>query len=179
MCGQYERSATGAVAASGQVVSTGPGSPADVRQAVRRALAGRSGDRARDHDDAVGDALLVASELVTNAILHGGGVTAFEVTPTEREVHLSVSDRSDQLPVPVRRIDGTGRLRAGGHGWMIVCTLASDVVISNLRSGGKRITAVVPLSPGARGWTGGTGGVGCPHGTGRFAVQEGVQEGVQ
>ncbi|MGW7612466.1 ATP-binding protein [Streptomyces sp. NPDC054766] len=149
MCGQDKRSATGAVAVSRQVVSTGPGSPADVRQAVRHALAGRSGSRTRDDDDSVGDALLVASELVTNAMLHGGGVTAFEVTPTEREVHVSVSDRSDQLPVPARQIDDAGRLRVGGHGWMIVCTLASDVVISNLRTGGKRITAVVPLSTGA------------------------------
>jgi anti-sigma regulatory factor (Ser/Thr protein kinase) len=149
-CGQDKRSATGTVAVSPQVVSTGPGSPADVRQAVRRALAGRPGGRTRDDDEAVGDALLVASELVTNAMLHGGGVTAFEVTPTERAVRLSVSDRSDQLPVSVRQIDDAGRMRVGGHGWMIVCTLASDVVISNLRAGGKRITAVVPLSAGAR-----------------------------
>jgi anti-sigma regulatory factor (Ser/Thr protein kinase) len=132
------------------VASAGPGSPADVRQAVRRALAGRSGGPTRDDDEGVGDALLVASELVTNAMLHGGGVTAFEVTPTERAVRLSVSDRSDQLPVSVRQIDDAGRMRVGGHGWMIVCTLASDVVISNLRAGGKRITAVVPLSAGAR-----------------------------
>jgi hypothetical protein len=33
---------------------------------------------------------------------------------------------------------------------MIVRTLAGDVVISNLRAGGKRITAVVPLAPGTR-----------------------------
>ncbi|WP_406369249.1 ATP-binding protein [Streptomyces sp. NBC_00647] len=151
MCGQDQRSATGTVAVSRQVVSTGPGSPADIRQAVRYALAGRSGGHTRDADAAVGDALLVASELVTNAMLHGGGVTAFEVTPTEREVHLSVSDRSDRLPVPVRRVDDAGRLRVGGHGWMIVCTLASDVVISNLRAGGKRITAVVPLPTSTRG----------------------------
>lgn len=112
---------------------------------------GAVGGHTRDADAAVGDALLVASELVTNAMLHGGGVTAFEVTPTEREVHLSVSDRSDRLPVPVRRVDDAGRLRVGGHGWMIVCTLASDVVISNLRAGGKRITAVVPLPTSTRG----------------------------
>ncbi|MET9903349.1 ATP-binding protein [Streptomyces sp. NPDC006446] len=151
MCGQDQRSATGTVAVSRQVVSTGPGTPADIREAVRHALAGRSGGRTRDEDGAVGDVLLVASELVTNAMLHGGGVTAFEVTPTEREVHLSVSDRSDRLPVPVRRFDDAGRLRVGGHGWMIVCTLASDVAISNLRAGGKRITAVVPLSTSSRG----------------------------
>ncbi|MEW2162839.1 ATP-binding protein [Streptomyces sp. NPDC007084] len=128
-------------------IQAGPDSPAEARQAVRRALATRSADGSRIDEHALGDALLVASELVSNAMLHGGGVTAFEVTPTEREVRLSVSDRSDQQPAAAGRFDDTGRMRVGGHGWMIVCTLARDVAVSPLRSGGKRITAVVPLAP--------------------------------
>ncbi|MEU9209709.1 ATP-binding protein [Streptomyces sp. NPDC048415] len=131
-----------------QMCSPGPSSPVEVRQAVRRALEGRARGRdTADDDEAVSDALLVASELTTNAMLHGGGVTDFEVTPTDGEVRLSVSDRSDDLPVETPRTDDIGRIRVGGNGWMIVCRLASDIVISKLRAGGKRITAVVPLSP--------------------------------
>ncbi|MFD5818571.1 ATP-binding protein [Streptomyces sp. NPDC127038] len=150
MCRQGHRSAVDTVADADHAVPTGPGSPADVRQAVRRALAGRSGGLTRDAEDAAGDVLLVASELVTNAMLHGGGVTGFDVTRTERAVRLSVSDRSDRLPVAVDQFDEVGRMRVGGRGWMIVCTLASDVVVSRLRAGGKRITAEVPLLPGPR-----------------------------
>ncbi|MFJ8005247.1 ATP-binding protein [Streptomyces fagopyri] len=130
--------------------SAGPRSPAEVREAVREALdnARRSrGPGATPDATAVGDVLLVASELTTNAMLHGGGVTAFEVIPGEREVRLSVSDRSEEVPRPVRDADGPGSVRIGGHGWPIICLLARDIMISYLRAGGKRITAVVPLSP--------------------------------
>ncbi|MFJ7969622.1 ATP-binding protein [Streptomyces sp. NPDC096324] len=150
MCRQVQRSATYTVAGTRQVVSTAPGSPADVRQAVRYALAGRPGGLTRHDEDAMGDVLLVASELVTNAMLHGGGVTGFEVIPIERAVRLSVSDRSDQPPVAGDQFDDVGRMRVGGRGWMIVCALATDVVVANLRTGGKRITAEVPLSVGRR-----------------------------
>jgi anti-sigma regulatory factor (Ser/Thr protein kinase) len=57
-----------------------------------------------------------------------------------------VSDRSDALPVTVPRTDPHGRMRHGGHGWPIVCRLARDVRVYGLPSGGKRITAVVPVS---------------------------------
>ncbi|MFC9843252.1 ATP-binding protein [Streptomyces sp. NPDC060223] len=126
---------------------SGPRSPAEARQAVRRAIEGRfRGSGTTDDEDAVSDALLVASELTTNAIRHGGGVTDFQVTLAGREVLLSVSDRSEQLPLVVRGGDELEDLRVGGHGWPIVCRLARDVVVSDLHAGGKRITAVVPLS---------------------------------
>ncbi|MFE9763106.1 ATP-binding protein [Streptomyces sp. NPDC005808] len=125
---------------------SGPRSPAEARQAVRRALEGRFRSGTADDEDAVSDALLVASELTTNAIRHGGGVTDFQVTLAGREVFLSVSDRSEQLPLVVRGGDEAVDLRVGGHGWPIVCRLARDVVVSDLGTGGKRITAVVPLA---------------------------------
>lgn len=127
----------------------GPRSPAEAREAVRHALeedVRRSGGR-DSTGDAVGDALLVASELTTNAMLHGGGVTEFEVMLVDREVRLSVSDHSRELPTPAQHPDEPGLMRIGGHGWPIVCRLARDITIAELRAGGKRITAVVPLSP--------------------------------
>jgi len=43
-------------------------------------------------------------------------------------------------------VDPRGRRRIGGLGWPIVCRLARDVRVTGLPSGGKCITAVVPLS---------------------------------
>ncbi|MGC5561314.1 ATP-binding protein [Streptomyces sp. FR-108] len=129
---------------------SGPRTPAEVREEVRHALAeARRSPLLREAlggDDIIGDALLVATELTSNAMLHGGGVTAFEVTLDAKEVRLSVSDRSPDHPRPARHTDERGVMRPGGHGWPIVCRLASDITISEPRTGGKRITAVVPLT---------------------------------
>jgi anti-sigma regulatory factor (Ser/Thr protein kinase) len=96
--------------------------------------------------EALADVLLVASELTTNAMLHGGGITDFQVDVSGPGVRLSVSDRSDELPVVVPPTDRQGRRRPGGHGWPIVCRLSRDIRVSDLPAGGKCITAVVPLS---------------------------------
>ena len=131
----------------GRCGGQGPCRPADVRGAVRRAVAGRCAAGGSPYDEeAVSDALLVASELTTNAILHGGGVTAFDIDVDGRAVRVSVSDRSDRVPVAKSPLDERGRRRTGGRGWPIVCRLSRDVRVSDLPSGGKRITAVVPLS---------------------------------
>ncbi|MFF5497233.1 ATP-binding protein [Streptomyces aquilus] len=124
-----------------------PCKPAEARRAVERAVADRCRATGASCDrESVADALLVASELTTNAILHGGGVTDFRVDVEEPGVRVSVSDRSDALPVTEEPVDPHGRWRVGGHGWPIVCRLARDVRITGLASGGKCITAVVPLS---------------------------------
>ena len=121
--------------------------PADVRGAVRNAVARRCmATGARCDEDGLADALLVASELTTNAILHGGGVTEVDVDVVEHGVRVSVSDRSDRLPEVRGPLDARGRRRLGGRGWPIVCRLARDVRVSDLPSGGKRITVVVPLT---------------------------------
>ncbi|MEU1264768.1 ATP-binding protein [Streptomyces cellulosae] len=123
-----------------------PSRPAEVREAVLRAVAERClTTRTPCDTEALADALLVASELTTNAILHGGGVTGFEVDVDGPGVLLSVSDRSDALPVAAPAVDDQGRRRPGGHGWPIVCRLARDVRVSDLPTGGKRITALVSL----------------------------------
>lgn len=120
--------------------------PADVRGAVRRAVAWRCrATGARCDEDGLADALLVASELTTNAILHGGGVTEVDVDVVEHGVRVSVSDRSDRLPEVRSPLDDRGRRRVGGRGWPIVCRLARDVRVTGLPSGGKRITAEVDV----------------------------------
>ncbi|MER6136102.1 ATP-binding protein [Streptomyces sp. NPDC001815] len=144
---QHPLDASSASSASAWSQRPGPRSPAEVREEVRLALEEARRSRRRDvvGDDVVGDALLVASELTTNAMLHGGGVTGFEVSLDDGDVRLSVSDRSQELPTPKQHVDERGFMRAGGHGWPIVCRLARDITISELGTGGKRITAVLPL----------------------------------
>jgi len=120
--------------------------PSEARRAVERAVTERCRATHTHCDpEALGDALLVASELTTNAILHGGGVTDFRVDVVGGGVRVSVSDRSDRVPVAAEPADPWRRQRVGGHGWPIVCRLARDVRVSGLPAGGKCITAVVPM----------------------------------
>ncbi|MFD5650366.1 MULTISPECIES: ATP-binding protein [unclassified Streptomyces] len=125
-----------------------PCRPADARAAVERAVTECRGAGGRPSCDpcALSDAVLVASELTTNAILHGGGITDFQVDVVGPGVRLSVCDRSHDLPVAVPATDDRGHRRLGGRGWPIVCRLAREVRVADLPSGGKCITVVVPLS---------------------------------
>lgn len=125
-----------------------PCRPADARAAVERAVTEcrGAGGRASCDPCALSDAVLVASELTTNAILHGGGITDFQVDVVGPGVRLSVCARSHALPVAVPATDDRGRRRLGGRGWPIVCRLAREVRVADLPSGGKCITVVVPLS---------------------------------
>ncbi|MEU5091760.1 ATP-binding protein [Streptomyces sp. NPDC021356] len=125
----------------------GPCRPADARRAVAHVITEccRAGHPPCDAH-AVTDAQLVASELTTNAILHGGGVTDFHVDVLGPDVRVCVSDRSDRLPVARPPEDPQGRRRSGGRGWPIVCRLARDVQVCDLPTGGKCISAVVPLT---------------------------------
>ncbi|MEU9443613.1 ATP-binding protein [Streptomyces sp. NPDC048304] len=121
-----------------------PSRPADARRTVECVVAERCRARAIPCGaDAMEDALLVTSELATNAILHGGGITGFDVDVDSGGVRVSVSDNSDEMPMAAPPADGPGRLH--GRGWPIVCRLARDVRVAQLPCGGKRITAVVPL----------------------------------
>ncbi|MDO0929181.1 ATP-binding protein [Streptomyces sp. TG1A-8] len=120
--------------------------PADARRAVEHEVAEHCTACAIPCGaQALEDALLVASELTTNAILHGGGITGFDVDVDPGGVRVSVCDRSDDVPVAAAPVDERGRFRPGGRGWPIVCRLARDVRVAGLPCGGKRITAVVPL----------------------------------
>lgn len=119
-----------------------PCRPAEARRTVERVVAERCRARAIPCGAAaMADALLVTSELATNAILHGGGITGFDVDVDSGGVRVSVSDNSDELPVAAT----SGRTRLGGRGWPIVCRLSRDVRVAQLPCGGKRITVVVPL----------------------------------
>ncbi|MEU6406638.1 ATP-binding protein [Streptomyces sp. NPDC046985] len=149
MCERRRTTFVGAAAdaSPGTAPVAAPCRPADARRAVERAITECCGaDRTPCDAHALCDAQLVASELTANAILHGGGVTDFHVDVVGRGVRVCVSDRSDRLPVLRPPEDPQGRLRPGGRGWPLVCRLARDVQVRDLPSGGKCISAVVPLN---------------------------------
>jgi anti-sigma regulatory factor (Ser/Thr protein kinase) len=71
-----------------------PGSdPAAARHQARTILheAGWTPDR-------IEDACLVVSELVTNAILHGGGSARLRLDLDDERLHIQVEDHNHQLP---------------------------------------------------------------------------------
>ncbi|MGV9560661.1 ATP-binding protein [Streptomyces sp. NPDC003522] len=95
------------------------------------------------------DLLLVVSELVANAVRHGGGLAGFEAAPAPDGVRLSVHDHSDVVPEAAY---GPGTLPAGhrgsGYGWPLILRLARDISIRPHPSGGKTITVFVPIGTG-------------------------------
>ncbi|MEV7729362.1 ATP-binding protein [Streptomyces sp. NPDC087917] len=90
----------------------------------------------------VTDALMITSELVTNAIRHGGGLTAFDACIRGGVLRLLVADNS-----PVHPFTQTGEapgIRIGGYGWPLVQSLA-DLVTVTPHGAGKQIAAHLAL----------------------------------
>ncbi|ROQ76795.1 anti-sigma regulatory factor (Ser/Thr protein kinase) [Streptomyces sp. CEV 2-1] len=95
-------------------------------------------------DVVVADALLVTSELVTNAVRHGGGLTGFAAELTDEGLRLSVADASPDPPIDHEaQTSAVGRI--GGYGWALVRRLAKQVSVT-VHPGGKRIIALIPLT---------------------------------
>ncbi|WP_428933875.1 ATP-binding protein [Streptomyces sp. ACT015] len=97
---------------------------------------------ARDED--VIDLLLVVSELVTNAIRHGGGLAGFEVEVADAGVRLLVHDHSEAAPRSSAGAAPPGH-RVSGYGWPLVLRLAVEVAVERRPGGGKTIDVLVPL----------------------------------
>lgn len=92
------------------------------------------------------DALLIVSELVTNAVRHGRPEVVLHLETTSDRVRIEVHDASDELPlVPV---DQPAADRPSGRGLLIVAATASDWGIAR-RTGrpGKTVWAELRLDP--------------------------------
>lgn len=87
------------------------------------------------------DALLVASELVNNAIHHGGGITAFRGDITDDTLYLTVGDEDPRAPTPRTVTPGA----PGGYGWTLVQRLTQHIDITH-HPRGKTITASLHLN---------------------------------
>ncbi|MEU3725105.1 ATP-binding protein [Streptomyces sp. NPDC031705] len=72
--------------------------------------------------DAAEDVMLLVSEVVANACLHGGGPGALVLDCTEGRLRIEVTDSNPAAPaLPAR---GKDPAKPGGHGLMIVDRLA-------------------------------------------------------
>ncbi|MEW2418185.1 ATP-binding protein [Streptomyces sp. NPDC046866] len=86
-------------------------------------------------------ALLVASELVTNAVRHAGGSCSLDLAWSGDGIDIDVTDPSPDPP-RLRAMDPTGSM--GGYGWRLVRRLAGEVDVRSTQAGGKTIHAHVP-----------------------------------
>ncbi|WP_328435607.1 MULTISPECIES: ATP-binding protein [unclassified Streptomyces] len=101
------------------------------------------------HETDVIDLLLVVSELVTNALRHGGGLAGFEAVPVPDGIRLAVRDHSDEVPSGVGGpAPPPAGGAAGGYGWPLVLRLARGIDIEKEPGGGKTIRVFVPVRTG-------------------------------
>ncbi|GAA3020962.1 ATP-binding protein [Streptomyces fulvorobeus] len=133
----------------GRDARTGQGIPetaAEARARVTALLTSTFSDPKREALDevVVADVLLVTSELVTNAIRHGNGLTGFGVMVVEEGLLLEVADASTERPAQTDS-SAAGNFQPGGFGWPLICRLARDATITPTPDG-KQITVLIPLS---------------------------------
>jgi anti-sigma regulatory factor (Ser/Thr protein kinase) len=84
------------------------------------------------------DALLITSELVSNAVRHGGAPVRLEVSGTPGRLFVRVHDMAADEPLP----QAGATDRAGGRGLQLVAALASDWGSTRLPDGaGKFVWA--------------------------------------
>jgi anti-sigma regulatory factor (Ser/Thr protein kinase) len=91
--------------------------------------------------EAADTVVLVVSELVTNALRHGGGTSTLRLTAHPDVIEVAVDDTSSQGP-RMRTPDLNGG--NGGFGWAMVNRLARSTAVTRRPSGGKTVSA--PLS---------------------------------
>ncbi|MFF4850532.1 ATP-binding protein [Streptomyces sp. NPDC001194] len=112
---------------------------AEARRAARRFLEAL-GEPAvgREQADTV---VLVVSELVTNALRHGGGAYTLRLTAHPHCIEVAVEDPSPRLPRTRTPdlVDGTG-----GFGWHMVNDLSLATVVTPGPEGGKTVRALLP-----------------------------------
>ncbi|RPK48723.1 hypothetical protein EES40_08695 [Streptomyces sp. ADI93-02] len=77
--------------------------------------------------DTVDTLVLVVSELATNALRHGGGRYALELSATRDALTAAISDPS---PVPPRERAPDLNGGSGGFGWHMVRRLTADLTVA-------------------------------------------------
>jgi len=79
----------------------------------------------------VDDAMLLVSEIVTNAVTHGRGPVRLQVDCDHSGIHVAVDDANPALP-RARRID---RRRHSGRGLVLLQNLATDWGVRRTKNG--------------------------------------------
>ncbi|GAA4945883.1 ATP-binding protein [Actinoplanes utahensis] len=115
------------------------GAPAAARHAVTAVLTGWG-----FHDDDWLDAAsVVVSELVTNAVRHGGGCVEVQLEAHGERVIVSVADESSVVP---RRRDPDS---LGGRGIALIEAMSAGWTVQNYH-GGKRVRVELVPCPGVQ-----------------------------
>jgi anti-anti-sigma regulatory factor len=91
----------------------------------------------------VDQAVLVASELVTNAVLHAHGQLRLLVELRGHQLHLAVHDADPHL---LRLATAPDTLAEGGRGLPLVEALASSWEVQHPAEGGKAVACVLDLA---------------------------------
>ncbi|HWD24263.1 MAG TPA: ATP-binding protein [Acidimicrobiales bacterium] len=111
--------------------------PRNARRLVTEALDGVD-------PDTVEMAVLVTSELTTNAVTHAAGPFGLKILRDDKVVRIEVSDSSPSLPT----VQPTSVLRGGGRGLSIVEQIAErwGVVTESARPG-KTVWCEIAIGP--------------------------------
>ena len=87
----------------------------------------------------VRDALLLTSELVSNAVTHGGGSCELRASFTSPPDHLRVDVIDGSPSIPIVASEVSRRARVGGLGLVLVSEVASDWGVAPVAGGGKSV----------------------------------------
>ncbi|MFG2123606.1 ATP-binding protein [Streptomyces sp. NPDC048710] len=123
-----------------------PGVVAQCRALTQRALLKWFGSAGQPGRKAADDAVLLVSEVATNACTHGGGPSALHLTATDRALWVQISDTSPAAPRPRGRHSAS---RTSGHGLYLVQRLAARWGCVPGSHGGKTVWFEVDIVPEA------------------------------
>lgn len=91
--------------------------------------------------EAAQSVVLAVSELVTNALRHGGGTCTLNLTAHPDDIEAAVRDHSPRTP-RMRTPDLNGG--TGGFGWPLVNRLARTTAMTLQVARGKTVSALLP-----------------------------------
>ena len=130
-------SSTGGAMSRRLALAPSPQTGSVARGALRQLL-----ESARIDEETRETAVLLATELVTNAVEHGRGTAYLDAAVQEQAIRLEVSDSSTVLPRPNTAV---GDLDERGRGLMLIDALASRWGISP-RPDGKTVWCELDLA---------------------------------
>ncbi|MFI1286732.1 ATP-binding protein [Streptomyces sp. NPDC020858] len=107
------------------------------RESARSFLGGLVHPIAAEAADTV---VLVVSELVTNALRHGGGTCTLDLTAHPDSIEVAVHDSSRKAP---RMRTPDLNAGTGGFGWPMVNRLARATAVTRKAAGGKTVSALL------------------------------------